>query len=71
MLGGLETQPAGCVALRIEIDEKCLRPPAGQRGGEIDGRGRLTDTALLICHAQNAAQRFASLQRVSGPARRW
>ena len=40
--------PLGQVALRIDVDQKHTLLGQGQRRGQIDGRGRLSDAALLV-----------------------
>ena len=44
----VESQPAGGVALRVEVDENDLAAHLGHRGGEVDGGGGLPDAALLV-----------------------
>jgi hypothetical protein len=45
---GLHAEPAGHRELRVDVNRE--HPPAAacKHSGEIDRRGRLTDTALLI-----------------------
>ena len=38
------------VGLRVEVEDQRPVPLGGQGGGEVDGRGRLADPALLIQH---------------------
>ena len=52
---GLDAQPAGGVALRIEIDEQHLGAGLGEAGGDVDGGGRLADAALLVGDGDDAS----------------
>ena len=44
---------AGGVALRVAVDEQHGAAVEGQRGGQIDRRGGLPDSTLLICDGDN------------------
>src|SRR4051812_39919037 len=43
------TEPAGCISLRISIEEEGSSLRQGQRRREIDGGRGLTHAAFLIC----------------------
>ncbi len=60
-------QPQGRHSLGIEIDKE--RPSAleGQAGGQIDGRGRLSDPALLVRYGQDLIHRQALFHVKHGP----
>ena len=44
---------AGRVALGIAIDEQHALVGEGERGGQIDRRGGLSDATLLVCDGDN------------------
>src|SRR6186713_3500857 len=44
----------GCIALRIKVHQQHATTGLRHAGGKIDARGRLADTALLICDRENA-----------------
>ena len=47
--GGLgESERAGGVGLRIEVEKEDGFPPLGERGGKIDGGGGLAHAAFLV-----------------------
>src|SRR2546422_192853 len=50
----LDADAAGRVRLRIGVDEQRLPLRGGERRGEIDGRRRLTDAALLVGNSDYA-----------------
>ena len=49
----IDTQTAGGIGLRISIDHEDGLFQRSQRGGQINGRRRLTYTALLVCQSNN------------------
>src|SRR5699024_12597106 len=57
---GVESQPDGQGALRVEVDEQHLASVGGQSGTEVDRRGRLPDPALLRSeeHTSELQSRF-------------
>ncbi len=50
----VEAEPAGAVALRVEVDEDHLASQLGQRRTEVDGRRGLAHTAFLVDDRDNA-----------------
>ena len=71
---GCDAQPHRQRALRVEVDQQ--HPPAelGQRGAEVDRRGRLADAALLVAERDDAGrtvpvQRWARVVSQLGPSR--
>ena len=58
---GFVAQAGGGVALRVEIDQQCLVVGLGQRNGQIDRRGGLSDSAFLIGYAENSTHSKASM----------
>src|SRR4029078_5180390 len=49
-----ETNAAGKVCLRIEVDEQDALADEGERGGEIDGGGGLADAPFLVRNRNNS-----------------
>jgi hypothetical protein len=47
-------EPAGGVALRIQVDHEHGLLEFGQAGCQVDRRGRLADPALLVRHGDDA-----------------
>ena len=41
------------ISLRVAVDEQYLFAPAGKSHAEVEGRCRLSDAALLICHGDH------------------
>jgi hypothetical protein len=56
----LLAQACGCIALGIEVNQQRAAIRLGQRNGQVDGGGRLANTALLICYAHDSSHRRAS-----------
>ncbi len=52
--GTSDAEPGARVPLRIEVDDQDRLPDRGQRGGQVDRRGRLADAALLVRHGDDA-----------------
>jgi hypothetical protein len=50
------------IALRIAIYEQCSLLSNGETGGEIDGCGRLADTALLVGYSDDSGHRGIVVQ---------
>ena len=65
----------GRVALRIEVDEQGLRARRGDAGGEVDGGGRLPDSALLVRDRVDDSHQLgrlaASIRRLAQPRGRF
>ncbi len=51
-----KSEPAGCIALRVTIDNEGLLLFGGERGAEIYGGGCLANAALLVGNSYNSAQ---------------
>ena len=52
-------QAAGCISLRIQIRHQYFFPGFRQRGGKIDGGGRLPDAALLVCDCNDLTHEYS------------
>ena len=49
----LLSEAAGGVALGVAVDEQHFSAVEGEGGGQIDRRGGLSDSTLLICDGDN------------------
>jgi len=56
----------GGVRLRVEVDEQDLPFGRGERRREVDGGGRLSDSALLIRDCEDPARHHSSHRRTDG-----
>ena len=60
----LKAQPAGSIGLGIAINDKGLQGLLSEGGAQIDGGGRLTDSALLIGNGDDASQHSTPVFKV-------
>lgn len=49
----LETQPAGGIGLRVQVQQEHPSAQGGQTGGEVDGGGRFADAAFLVGNCED------------------
>jgi hypothetical protein len=49
-LHGADSQAAGCIALRVAVDQKHAALQRSEARPEVDGGRRLADSALLVCN---------------------
>lgn len=61
---GVVAERAGCVCLRVEVDEEDAVASGGDGRGEVDGGGRFSDASLLVSHCDD----FHSVGSVEGSA---
>lgn len=54
---GVQSQACGCIALRIEIDQKSPLASHGKSPRQVDGRRRFSDATFLICNAEDSGHR--------------
>jgi hypothetical protein len=52
--GGSETEPAGSIALRIEIDEQRMLSGTSHGPSEIDSSSGFTHSTFLVCYAKDS-----------------
>ena len=51
---GPHAEPYRERSLRVKVDEQHLAPNLGERGAQVDRRGRLADATLLVAHRDDA-----------------
>src|SRR5690606_19580764 len=64
----VHTAAHGRIALGIQIDQQDTPAGCRQRGGEVDGRGRLADAALLVRDGDDALHSGDSVLHRRRPA---
>jgi hypothetical protein len=63
----VDTEAGGEVRLGIHVDAQDPQPVLGEGAGQVDGRGRLADTALLIGNRDHVCHRgVTSFSREGG-----
>lgn len=58
----LQTQPAGGIGLRIEVEEKDAFAGSGEAGGEVDGSGGFSHAAFLIGDSYDTGRHVRDLR---------
>jgi len=54
----LDAETAGCIALRVAVDQQYFDFAHRERGGEVDGCRGFTDATFLVGYGYGFAQRF-------------
>ena len=62
--GVRDAKRAGCVALRVRVDNKHRQTTHCKASSQVDGRGRLTDAALLVGDCNDARGRRLAILSV-------
>ena len=64
-----EAEAAGGVGLGVAVDQQSWGAMRGERGGEIDGGGRLADSALLVGDRNDSSHDSPSPGKLLSPGR--